>query len=576
MYILGVNCVYHESSACLLKHGRVIAAAEEERFNRVKHGKQVRADNPDELPLNAISFCLRSAGISMADISHVACAGDPHQMSLVLELGLPSAWNSPEKQVQFLKTLPNVPAKLAAMGLRGDFHWVPHHIAHAASAYYASPFRDAAVLVIDALGDDSFSAALCHGVQNELRVLQHVPFPASLGYLWELHSILLGFGAYDAAKVMGLAAYGNPQHFAAALGELVWPLPDGGFGMKDEALRFSDICYYPPSAYCDGLESRYGVARRRSSEPLLDVHHDIAAALQANTDELALHMADHLFRLTGARDLCLSGGVALNCVTNAHVFEHASFTRLFVQPAAHDAGTSLGAAYHVWNHVLGHYQREPMVHAYLGPSYSDTEIEEALRSYGLRYDKPLNLERDVARLISERQVVGFFQGALEFGPRALGNRSILADPRQADMRDLLNRKVKHREYFRPFAPSVLEEAASHWFEIRKPTSASDFMLMAYLARDCCKWQIPAVLHVDGTCRIQSVKKEVNPRFHRLISEFQELTGVPILLNTSFNDQEPIICSPTDAIETFLETEIDFLAIENCLVAKSGNEHCRRK
>mgnify|MGYP001442048423 CR=1 FL=1 len=569
MYVLGINSVYHESSACLLKDGAVVAAAEEERFNRVKHGKQARADNPDELPLNAIRFCLDTAGVTPAEVAHVTCAADPDVIREVRERGLPSPWDSVEKQDLFLASLPRVPQRLRELGFTGDFHWVAHHTAHAASAYFASSFPEAAALVVDALGDDAYSTRLYHGRGNALDCVQSVRYPASIGYLWELVSVFLGFGVYDAAKVMGLAAYGDPARFQDAFDRLAWTTPDGGFDMRHELLRFSDILYYPPSADTSGLEAVLGVGPRRPDEELTDVHHDVAAALQEKTNELVLHMARHLHELTGSRRLCLAGGVALNCVTNQVVFEHGPFDELYVQPAAHDGGLSLGSALHVWHTVLGGERAPEMRHAYWGPSYADEEIERELAGReGLVVERPEAFEQEVARLLAEGNVIGLFQGAMELGPRALGNRSIIGDPRHRSMRDDLNHKVKHREYFRPLAPSVLAEAVPEWFDIAKQTSAADFMLMAYPAREEKRPQMGAVLHVDNTCRIQAVRPEVNPRFHRIISEFAALTGVPMVLNTSFNDQEPIICSPADALHTFLKTEIDYLAIGPFLVRKA--------
>ncbi|WP_026422576.1 carbamoyltransferase family protein [Actinokineospora inagensis] len=568
MYILGVNSVYHESSACLVRDGVVVAAAEEERFNRVKHGKEARADNPDELPTNAIEFCLAAAGITPADVDHVTVAADPDVIADVLKDGLPSPWNNREKQEQFFHKLPDIPRRFTELGFTGEFHWVAHHTAHAASAYFASTFPDSAVLIVDALGDDAFSTRFYHARGNKLECVQNVRYPASIGYLWELVSVYLGFGVYDAAKVMGLAAYGDPARFAAAFDRLAWTTPDGGFDMAHEKLNFADILYYPPSADTSGLVAELGVEPRRRGGALEQVHQDVAAALQEKTNELVLHMANHLRRLTGSTRLCLAGGVALNCVANQIAFEKSDFTELYVQPAAHDGGLSVGAALHVWNHVLGQPRSPELPHAYWGPSFTDEQIAAELGKHdGLVVERAEGFEQAVARLLADGNVIGLFQGAMELGPRALGNRSIIGDPRRREMRETLNHKVKHREYFRPLAPSVLAEAVDEWFEVAKPTSAGDYMLMAYPARPDRYDRMGAVLHVDNTCRIQAVRADTNPRFHRIISEFAALTGVPMVLNTSFNDQEPIICTPADAVHTFLKTEIDYLAIGPFLVHK---------
>lgn len=572
MRVLGINCVYHESSACLLADGDIVAAAEEERFNRVKHGKQARADNPDELPVAAIEFCLAAAGIGPGDVEHVACAGDLETMVEVYERELPSPWSDRDDEALFVKTLSNIPRRLRELGFNGEFHWVPHHTAHAASAYFVSPFSDAAVLAVDALGDNTYSTRAYQGRGNALDLVQDVHFPASLGYLWESISVYLGFGVYDAAKVMGLAGYGDPERFSAALDQLVWPTHDGGFEMADDLLRFAQIRYYPdtggPSAFYDGLVETFGIPPRKPSEPLLAVHHDIAAALQRKTDALVLHLARHLHERTGSSSLCIAGGVALNCVTNAHVFADGPYERLWIQPASNDGGLSVGAALHAWNALLGGRRSRPMKHAYWGPSFSDDAIVETLDRRGLRFHRVNDFERTVAELVAAEHIVGLFQGAMELGPRALGNRSIIADPRRAEMRDILNQKIKHREYFRPLAPSVLAEEASEWFEIGKETAADEYMLMAYRARPDKRDLIRAVVHVDGTSRIQAVRREANPRFHRIIEEFRSITGIPLVLNTSFNDQEPIICTPDDAIATFLGTDMDYLAIGSFLVAHS--------
>ncbi|SER40959.1 carbamoyltransferase family protein [Actinokineospora terrae] len=567
MYILGVNSVYHESSACLVRDGVVLAAAEEERFNRVKHGKQARADNPDELPRAAIDFCLATAGITLADVDHVTVAADPEIIADVLAKGLPSPWDERDKQEQFLAKLPDIPLRFAELGFTGEFHWVAHHTAHAASAYFASTFDDAAVLVVDALGDDAFSTRFYRADGSKLECVQSVRYPASIGYLWELVSVYLGFGVYDAAKVMGLAAYGDPTRFAAAFDRLAWTTPDGGFDMATDLLRFADILYYPPSADTSGLVEVLGVEAR--SGDLEQVHQDVAAALQEKTNELVLHMTEHLRRLTGSTRLCLAGGVALNCVANQIAFERSDFEELYVQPAAHDGGLSVGAALHVWNHVLGQERSPSMPHAYWGPSFTDAEIAAELGKHPtLVVDQPADFAASVAELLVAGNVIGLFQGAMELGPRALGNRSIIGDPRERAMRETLNHKVKHREYFRPLAPSVLGEFVDEWFEVAKPTTAGDYMLMAYPARPEKYAQMGAVLHVDNTCRIQAVHEATNPGFHRIIREFHARTGVPMVLNTSFNDQEPIICTPADAVATFLKTEIDYLAIGPFLVRKS--------
>jgi carbamoyltransferase len=561
MYVLGINAMYHESAACLLRDGELIAMAEEERFNRVKHAKKPRLDNPDQMPIRSIRYCLAQGGIELADVNQAGYSSDP-------------AWleHSPirdEDMVAFVENVQNAPARLAALGFRGQFHWVNHHDAHAASAYYASDFEDAAVLTIDGIGDGN-STACYHGLGTRLRLVQEVQAPSSIGFLWELVSMLLGFDIYDACKVMGLSAYGDPRRYAEQFRRLIRPTAGGGFETDERLLRFSDLNYLVPSGYFRGLEALFGVRRRQRGEELTAQHLDIAAALQQATDDIVLHVVRHLHAATGSANLCLAGGVALNCVTNTRVFEEGPFRRLHVQPAAHDAGTAQGTAWYIYHHLLGHGRKAPPTHAYWGPEFSQRQLEHALQDHQLAYTRSDSVEQEVARLLAEGHIVAFFQGRMEMGPRALGNRSLLADPRNPHMRDVLNHKVKHREYFRPFAPSVLHEEAAGWFRIGKETSAAEFMLLAYPVHEHLRERIPAVVHVDGTSRIQAVRRDVNPRYHRLISAFFELTGVPMVLNTSFNDSEPIVCTPEDAIATFLKTEIDYLVLGDFIVSKSIN------
>jgi len=575
MYILGINALFHESAACLIKDGQLIAIAEEERFNRIKHGKQVLIDNPDEFPLESIGYCLAEAGIGPGDVAHIGYSAVPakfdHRKERLATGAFGEEWLDDAEWERGQQALERVPGGLRKLGFDARFHWVDHHGAHAASAYYPSPFDEAGVLSIDGTGEDE-TAVFFHGSGHRLRRLQGIPYPSSLGLLWEVVSLYLGFGIYDAAKLMGLASYGDPKRFLGQFQRIFELLSDGTFVIDHDLVRFGRLEYYPPNAYLDGLEQLLGLPRRQPDEALSGDHEAIAAALQALTNELVLHMVQYLHKTTGSENLCLAGGVALNCVTNSFVFEHGPFKRLFVQPTSHDAGTAIGAAYWIRHNLLGETDRGSMDHAYWGPAFSAERIQEALRTKGLRYRVSDRLEEEVAGFINQDKIVAFFQGRMETGPRALGNRSLLANPTHPRMRDILNAKVKHREYFRPLAPSVLAEEADAWFEIAKPTSAGDYMLMTYPARADKAERIPAVVHVDGSCRTQAVRRETNPRYHRVISEFQKLTGVPIVLNTSFNDSEPIVCTPEDAIATFLKTEIDVLAIGDCLVFKEDNRN----
>ncbi len=564
MYVLGLNSIYHESAACLLHDGELVAFSEEERFNRRKHAKSPRINNADELPWHAIDDCLRIAGIDLSQVRHIGYSSDPQSRLASGVDAEESTWHG-----GFNHNIRQTPQRLADFGYDGKFTWVEHHLAHAASAFFPSPFADAAVMTVDGIGDTSTTSSH-HGVDHQLRYVQHVMSPNSIGFLWELISMYLGFDIYDATKIMGLAAYGDPARFRRELHDLVLLKPDGRFTVPQKIVRFTELDYATPSGYFAGLEKLFATPKRSPGQDLEQVYKDVSAALQEVTDELLLHIANHLHKATGSQNLCLAGGVALNCVTNQQVLERGPFQRLYVQPAAHDAGTAIGCAYHIWHQLLDKPRGSAMHSPYWGPEFSNDAIESVLRSEGVTYQRCDEIELRVARLISEGNVVGYFQGRMEVGPRALGNRSLLADPRQPNMRDMLNEKVKHREFFRPFAPSVLHEEVGNWFQIEKPTSATDFMLMAYPAHEALRDKIPAVIHVDGTSRLQTVRAEINPRYHRLISEFQRLTGVPIVLNTSFNDSEPIVCSPRDALHTFMKTKIDFLAIGDFLLAKSDN------
>jgi len=566
-YILGINSAYHESSACLLKDGVIVGAVEEERLSRVKHAKKASVDNPDELPLRAIRSCLDRAHIEAGQVDAIGFSINPHRRlknkdfdDLVIE----NSWGSVAGEQQFFHKLSTIPAQLRGMGFTDEFAWVDHHLCHAASAYYPSPFDEAAILTVDGIGEES-STAFGVGKGKDLHIFQEVEYPSSLGFLWEKLSKYLGFTDYDACKIMALAAYGNPEPCMKEFGALVTLLPEGKFRMDSSGLRFRVEDYV-------ALEGLFQVKRRRPEEEILPAHCDIVAALQRVTDHVMLHMVEHLYEYTKLDNLCIAGGVALNCVSNSYIHEQGSFKNLFIQPAAHDAGTAIGAATYVWHSRFSGEQRSLMGDAYLGPEFSEEEMREVLDAEGITYERRDDIVKVVARLLDEGNIVGWFQGAMEFGPRALGNRSLLADPRNQGMREILNLKVKHREPFRPFASSALFEEASKWFHLKKATPAAEFMLMTYDARESVRGQIPAVLHVDGSCRIQLVKKEVNAKYHALISEFFRITGVPLLLNTSFNDDEPIVCTVKDALNTFSETRIDYLAIGNFLVDRRKQSH----
>ncbi|RIU88533.1 carbamoyltransferase [Oceanobacillus picturae] len=561
MYILGINSVYHESSVTLIKDGYIIAAAEEERFTRVKHAKPANIDNPDQLPLEALQYCLNKAGIRLKDVDWIGFTIEPNKRLKNMNFNdyvIDGDFGSESGEKLYYNHLLTVPDKLYEMGYEGEFMWIEHHICHASSTYFPSPYSKAAVIAVDGIGETG-STMFCFGEGNNLSTFSEIQYPASLGFLWEKLSVFLGYSEYDASKVMGLAGYGNSSRYIDQFKSIVKTKARGQFEIDNEVLRFriEDLTK---------LEQLFQVKKRIPEGEMTQEYKDIAAALQLITEEVLLHMANFAYEQCETENLCLAGGVALNCVANEILLKKSPFNNIYIQPAANDAGTSLGAALYIWHQRLDNKEREQMKHAYLGPGFSNEEIEQAIIESGLAYEKVEKIEQKVARLISEQYVIGWFQGQMEFGPRALGNRSLLADPRGYEMRERINHLVKKREDYRPFAPSVLAEEAENWFVLDKTSPATDFMLMSFKAKD--QHKIPAVVHVDGTSRIQTVRKETNKKYYNLIKQFYEITRVPMVLNTSFNDNEPIVCSPHDAINTFKKGEIDYLAIGDFLISKS--------
>jgi carbamoyltransferase len=574
MYTPGINAAFHDPAACLVKDGRVLAAAEEERFTHVKHGKRPVPFSTWELPFHAIDYCLKEAGIALVDVDHVAYSFDPSLLlgrwdrSATVALPLePSAHPKPEEWENvwdplFLASIVNAPRHLASgsphhlkdrfRGARPDgpyrWHFVNHHVAHAASAFHASPFARAAVMTLDGRGEKA-TTMYAVGTGNRLEVLGEVHLPHSLGLLYERVTEYLGFlHSCDEYKVMALASFGKPRHLSA-FREIVRLGADGQYTI--EPLR---------------LEERFGPARRRGG-PLEQRHYDVAHSLQVVLEETVLQISQWLHRATGASDLCLAGGVALNCVMNARLRDRGLFRRIWVQPAAGDAGTALGAA--LWTDLQERHTEErswTMDHAFLGPAFGDREIEKFLRWSKLPYRRLANVAEETADILVQDRVIGWFQGRLEFGPRALGARSILASPIHAEMQARLN-EIKDREDFRPVAPVVLEEEAANWFT---NAGESPFMLFVFDVPPDKAERIPAVRHVDGTARIQTINRGQNPVYYDLLKAFQRRTGVPVLVNTSFNTRgEPIVCTPRDAVESFWTSPLDALVIGSYLLEKPG-------
>jgi len=564
--VLGINCVYHESAAALVVDGDLVAACEEERFSRVKHGKSAEVHNASELPLLAVGECLAMAEIEPNDLDWVALSFSPElrrERFALDELSHPGDWGSDDGERTFQRELQAIPEKLRAFlggGFAGGIVTMSHHLSHAASAFYPSGFERAAVLVVDGIAE-SETTAMFEAEGRDIRTLGTIDYPHSIGFVWEKLSAYLGFSPYDASKTMGLAAYGDPDRFGEPFARLM--AVDGqGYRVDPNVARFR-------LADFESLERLLG-PRRLPDDAFEQRHYDIAAALQQATIDALSGLVQRLAKTSDARHLCLAGGVALNCVANAALNRLDDFEALYVPPAPHDAGTAVGAALHQWHSNNSSAQRRPVTSPYLGPAFTDETIRDALASAGLtstHFQDHNDLACHTAEHLIAGNIVAWFQGRMEFGPRALGNRSLLADPRDPGMRAIMNRRVKHREDFRPFAPSVLAEDAENWFEIGRANISHGYMLFTVPARPERADQIPAVLHHDGSARVQLVDRQLNPRFHDLIRTFAARTGVPMLLNTSFNDSEPIVCTPQDAIATFLKTEIDVLVLGNHLVTR---------
>ncbi len=605
MIILGLNAYHGDASAALLIDGKLAYAIEEERLNRQKHCAG--------FPSLAASACLSLAGVSPGDLDHVALSRDPkahllqkamHLANRVVKRAQPSeapdsgSPNFGDTAVSgtgggLLATLKDrlgnvarlrkadealaAALRVAPKDLRATQHAVEHHRAHLASAFFASPFDDAAVLSLDGFGD-FVSTMWARGSGTRLDVLSEVLYPHSLGIVYTAVTQWLGFPKYgDEGKIMGLAPYGRPRYLDQ-FRQLIHLLPDGGFELDVRFFRHVregvEMSWDEGSPkigglYTDKLVQLLGPPRAPGG-PYDDRIYDVAASLQAMLEEAVLHICRGLHQRTGLSRLCLAGGVALNSVANGKILDHTPFREIFIQPAAGDNGTSLGAALWIEHQILQRPRRLVMEDAYTGPAYGEAACAAALddvlgvEANGRRLDgicvERLDEEQMIRRTVDAIQaggVVGWFQGRMEFGPRALGNRSILADPRRGDMKDILNSRIKHREAFRPFAPAILEEETAAWFVRAVP---SPTMLLVDSVRPERRAQIPAVTHVDGTGRLQTVSKKTNPLFHRLIAEFARRTSVPVLLNTSFNENEPIVCTPEEALSCFLKTRMDVLAL----------------
>ncbi|HEY3104770.1 MAG TPA: carbamoyltransferase [Pyrinomonadaceae bacterium] len=569
MYILGLTTL-GDAAASLIGDGKIIAAAEEERFSRVKHHSG--------FPYRAIQYCLDEAGISIGDVSHVALYWKPwilrHKAMQAIKAGAISADmfrarvdrgidQVSKSYLGMLRYPREIRRHFGPSNFK--FHYFEHHLSHAASAFYLSPFESAAVLTMDGTGEDT-TTMFSHGEGLSLKPLKRIKLPHSLGQFYSAVTNFIGFDMFagDEWKLMGLAAYGEPVYKDFFSRRVLSANGNGDFHLNIRTLDHHLAKHYQ---FPDELTKELGPARQ-PDEKIEKRHMNIAASAQKVLEEVVLGLLQNLHEQTGEKNLCLAGGVAFNSVMNGRIMQESPFENYFIQPAAGDAGCSLGAALLVHHKLLKQPRGPQMEHAYYGPSFSSEECATALRAAGLAFETlgEDELVARVAAMLADGAIIGWFHGRMEFGPRALGSRSFLADPRRADMRQLLNEKVKLREWFRPLAPSMIEEASPQIFGIdhRDP-----FMVTVLNVRDEVRDALPAVVHVDGTARPQTVSRKTNPRYWKLLKEFESVAGVPVLLNTSFNIQEPIVCTPADAIRTFQGASFDALVLEDHLVMRQG-------
>jgi len=575
MIILGINAYHADSSAAIFVDGIMIAAIEEERFRRVKHWAG--------FPSMAIEFCLKEAGITLNEVDHIAIGRDPWAklgkkiLFLAMNpLGGITAVKNRLSNAKKVASLEDEFAKIASIDkatFKKKIHQVEHHRSHLASAFFASPFDEAALLSIDGSGDFT-TTMIGIGRGNHIEILDSVDFPHSVGIFYTALTQWLGFPHYgDEYKVMGLAPYGEAK-YVDQLRDLIQFTDDGLFKLNLNYFRNPNrgiISYgddhipVVATLFTDYFEKKLGKARQKGEE-LTQFHKDMAASVQRFTEELIFHILNALQKRTGLKNVCIAGGVAQNSVANGKITTRTSFTNVYIPSAGHDAGISMGAALYVYNQTLLQPRKPAIWSAYTGNKFSNDEIEQYLLSRDIKYKKLSDEElyEYVADRLINAGVVGWFSGRSEFGPRALGGRSILADPRRADAKDLLNAKIKRRESFRPFAPSILKEYVENFFTI---DDVVPFMEKVFPIQEGKRSLIPAVTHVDGTGRLQSVDQTVSPRYYALIDAFRKKTGVPILLNTSFNENEPIVNSPAEALDCFLRTQMDMLVMENIIVER---------
>ncbi len=573
MTILGINAYHADSSAAIFVDGKLIAATEEERFTRVKHWAG--------FPAKAIAFCLKEAGITLEELDHIAIGRDPkaklkNKMAFLAKNPLANVGMVMDR-IKNAKSVASLEDEFEkAFGVSADLikpkiHQVEHHRSHLASAFFASPFEEAAILSIDGSGDFT-TTMIATGKGNHIEVIDSVDFPVSAGLFYTAFTQYLGFPHYgDEYKVMGLAPYGEPK-YVDEIKQILKFTDDGLFDWDNKyftpatkiKLDYENNIPTVSQLYTDKIEKLFGPARKKGEE-LTQKHKDLASSVQRACEELIMHILNSLQKRTGLKNVCIAGGVAQNSVANGKILSQTGFENVYIPSAGHDAGISMGSALYVYNQVLEQPRAEAIYTAYTGSKFSNDEIEEYLKDRGIkytRYNDDEELYDKITDKLLEPGVVGWFSGRAEFGPRALGARSIIADPRNDKAKELLNSKIKRRESFRPFAPSILKEYVPEYF-----TKVEDvpFMEKVLPIKPEKYEEIPAVTHVDGTGRLQTVMKDVSPRYYSLIENFRKKTGTPILLNTSFNENEPIVNSPEEALNCFLRTDMDMLVLENIIV-----------
>lgn len=579
MVILGINSYHPDASACILVDGKLVAACEEERFRRIKHYAG--------FPENSIKFCLKEAGVNIKDVDYIAIPREPKARffhKVFYGIKIPKmfirrviAWKKTFDVKKKLSEIFDIPEE----SIRAKIFRVEHHRAHLSSSFFVSPFEKSFLFSTDALGDFA-STMWGYGEENKIKILGEIKFPHSLGFYYTAITQYLGFLKFgDEYKVMGLSAYGAPEfekEFSKIL-KIKGKTFELGLDYFVHHKKLTDLNFegYPEIdiLFSENLEKLLG-KRRKPEEPIEKRHENLASTLQFHFEKVLFHMINSLYEdyKPDTENLCMAGGVAFNCVANGKIFDNTKFKNVYIQPAAGDAGLAIGSAFYLWNQVLGNKRDFIMEHAYWGPAYSEEEIEkeilkrkDEITACGFKIEKIKDedkLCKITARYISQGKIVGWYHGRMEWGPRALGARSIVCDPRKREMKDILNKRIKNRESFRPFAPSILEEKIGEYFEKTHP---SPFMLFAYRVKPSKRDLIPACIHVDGTGRLQTVSRKTNPRYWKLIKEFENITGIPLVLNTSFNENEPIVNTPLEAIDCFLRTKMDVLVIEDYIIHK---------